>query len=292
MLRYIENAGGEAFLNSIIDNIPLNIFIKDAKELRYVLMNRYAEELLGIPREQLLGKTDHDLFPREVAEQAIREDREVFARGVILEDPEDIVVIPGQGERIFHTRKVPLHDKEGMPIALLGLAEDVTERKRAEEASRQELVLRETQKALLELIRQLSTPVLPIHDGILVVPLVGQMDSARSAQLTEGLLSGIERHRAQTVLIDVTGVSVIDAAVADDLLRTTRAASLLGATCVLVGVAPDVARALVELGVDLAGLITKRDLQAGIGYALARQSKGIVDRGARAPAREPPAPTG
>lgn len=131
---------------------------------------------------------------------------------------------------------------------------------------------------LLETVRELSTPVIPVHDGVLVLPLVGTIDSLRSAQVMDSLLTAIQKDRASVVIIDITGVPVVDTGVADHLLRSTRAAALLGAKCVLVGVAPAVAQTLVQLGVDLGDLVIRSNLQAGISYALERLGRGAARR--------------
>jgi anti-anti-sigma regulatory factor/transcriptional regulator with GAF, ATPase, and Fis domain len=137
------------------------------------------------------------------------------------------------------------------------------------------------QARLLETVRALSTPVIPVHDGILVLPLVGMIDTPRSAQVMESLLGAIQRDRASFVIIDVTGVPAVDTAVADHLLRSARATALLGARCVLVGVSPAVAQTLVALGVDLGALETRSNLQAGISYALGQLDRGGSGLGAR-----------
>lgn len=124
------------------------------------------------------------------------------------------------------------------------------------------------QARLLETVRQLSTPVIPVHDGVLVVPLVGMVDASRSAMIMESLLHAIQKERASVVILDITGVPAVDAGVAGHIVRSVRAASLLGAECVLVGVSPAVAHTLVELGVELGALVTRRNLQSGISYAL------------------------
>lgn len=126
----------------------------------------------------------------------------------------------------------------------------------------------ETQTRLLEMVRELSTPVIPIHQGILALPLVGTIDSIRSAQILEVLLDAIVRAQASVVIVDVTGVPLVDSGVADHLLKAIRAASLLGARCVLSGISPVVAQTVVQLGVDLSAVVTCRNLQAGIAYAL------------------------
>ncbi len=129
---------------------------------------------------------------------------------------------------------------------------------------------------LIEVLRELGTPVLPIHDGILVMPLIGHLDSSRGEHLMDDLMLAITRHQAQVVLIDITGVSIVDTSVANMLIQTTRAAALLGAKCLLVGVSAAVSRTLVQLGVNLAQVSTKRDLQAGLVYALKHRGYAIV----------------
>jgi len=132
------------------------------------------------------------------------------------------------------------------------------------------------QARLLETVRELSTPVIPVHDGVLVLPLVGMMDSSRSAMLMESLLNAVQKERASVVIIDITGVPTVDTGVANHVMRSARAAALLGAQCVLVGVSPAVAQTMVQLGVDLGDLVTRRNLQSGISYALE-----LLERGAR-----------
>lgn len=139
----------------------------------------------------------------------------------------------------------------------------------------------ENQALLLATVRELSTPVIPVLGGVLVVPLVGTLDTTRSAQVMEALLDAIQREKAEVVIIDVTGVPTVDTGVANHLLRTTRAAALLGAQCVLVGMSPVVAQTVVQLGVDLAGLETRSNLQAGISYALSRRGLEIRPAGQR-----------
>ncbi len=126
----------------------------------------------------------------------------------------------------------------------------------------------ETQNRLLQTVRELSTPVIPVHDGILVVPLVGTIESTRSVQVMESLLHSIQRERAWVVILDITGVPMVDTHVANHLLRSARAAALLGAKCVLVGISPVVARTMVDLGLDFGTIVTRNNLQAGIAYAL------------------------
>lgn len=149
----------------------------------------------------------------------------------------------------------------------------------SEELYRCQAQLKEAQlaeKRLHQALRELGTPVLPIHDGVLVLPLIGHLDSARGMHLLEDLLEAIQRHRADVVLIDITGVSLVDTSVANSLIQATRAAALLGTRCMLVGVSAAVARTLVQLGIELHQVDTRRDLQAGIALALKQRGFAIV----------------
>ncbi len=125
------------FLDSIVENLPNMIFVKDAEELRFVLFNRAAEELIGHPREAMLGKNDYDLFPAEQAEFFIRKDREVLAGGELVDIAEEPIHTLNQGTRILHTQKIPIHGEDGQPRFLLGISEDITEKREGERRLRQ-----------------------------------------------------------------------------------------------------------------------------------------------------------
>lgn len=151
-----------------------------------------------------------------------------------------------------------------------------------QEVSRLESQLSELKAAveektqLLEMIRQASTPIAPVVRGILVVPLVGMFDAFRAELLTEKLLREIVRMRAHVVILDITGVPVFDHDAAQLIPRLSHTIRLLGAEMILVGLSPQIARAIVELGVDLAGLRTLGTLQDGLALALRRRRLKIA----------------
>lgn len=134
----------------------------------------------------------------------------------------------------------------------------------------------EEKTQLLELIRQASTPIAPVVDGILVVPLVGVFDAFRAEILTEKLLQSVTTARARVVILDITGVPVFDAEAAQLVIRLAQAVRLLGSEMMLVGVSSEIARTIVELGVDLKGLKTLGTLQTGLAQALAVRRLKIV----------------
>ncbi len=124
-------------------------------------------------------------------------------------------------------------------------------------------------------IRELSTPILPLYEGILVLPLVGAIDSFRASQMMERLLTTIAERQADIVILDITGVPVIDTAVANYLLQTARAAQLIGAHVILVGIGPEIAQTMVQLGVDVSSIEVGATLQSGIDLALRRMGRAI-----------------
>jgi len=123
-----------------------------------------------------------------------------------------------------------------------------------------ERIIRQQQEA----IRELSTPVLPVRERLLILPIIGIIDPQRARQLTEQLLQGIRRNRAKVVVMDLTGVPSVDAAVANHLVHTVEAARLLGADVIVTGLSPGLAQTLVTIGVDLGRIFTVGDLRGGL----------------------------
>ena len=137
-----------------------------------------------------------------------------------------------------------------------------------------ERVIRQQQDA----IRELSTPVLPVRERLLILPIIGVLDSERARQLTEQLLTGIRTHRAKVVVIDITGAPDVDATVANHLVQTVDASRLMGASVIITGLSPTIAQTLVTLGLDLSKMNTIGDLQGGLeeaerllGYTVTRE---------------------
>ncbi|KAB8332308.1 PAS domain S-box protein [Scytonema tolypothrichoides VB-61278] len=159
-----------------------------------------------------------------------------------------------------------LRDTSGTITGTGAIVRDLSADLRAEEErlALQEQVITAQQAAL----RELSTPLIPVADDVVVMPLIGSVDSTRAQQVIETLLEGVSATRARTAILDITGVIVVDTQVANSLVRAAQAVKLLGATVVLTGIRPEVAQTLVQLGVDLSGIITRGSLKDGISYAL------------------------
>jgi rsbT co-antagonist protein RsbR len=185
------------------------------------------------------------------------------------------------GERIFRAYEDDPHRALKCFFSLMklvyldiGLAIDtyITQRERT---------IKQQQKAILEL----STPVLQVREGILILPIIGVVDSQRARQLTEHLLLAIRSARAKVVVVDITGVPAVDTHVANHLVQTVEASRLMGATAIVTGLSAEVAQTLVTLGLELAKLNTVGDLQGGIEEAERLLGYKLVQNGA-APALE------
>ncbi|HEU4410471.1 MAG TPA: PAS domain-containing protein [Polyangiaceae bacterium] len=167
----------------------------------------------------------------------------------------------------FLFRGQALWDDAGRATRMAGSLSDVTARKRAEEALKQQLELTQRQR---EAIRVLSTPLIEVWDGVLMVPVLGTLDPARAQEMTQSLLGAVSRTGCHDVIIDLTGVTSIDGATADHVIRIVDSIRLLGARGIVVGIRPQVARAIVSSGVDLSRVTTLGNLRDALAYCLRR----------------------
>src|SRR5689334_18758661 len=145
-----------------------------------------------------------------------------------------------------------------------------------------ERIIRQQQEA----IRELSTPVLQVRERLLILPIIGVLDSQRARQVTEQLLRGIRHNRAKVVVVDITGVPTIDQTVANHLVKTVEASRLMGASVIITGLSAEIAQTLVTIGVDLSKMNAVGDLQGGIEEAELLLGYKVIST-AEAPTQEP-----
>lgn len=231
--------------------------------------NRGAERIYGYSREEALGRDLHALL--HTAGEVEEGRRRLLADG--FWDGELTHTCRDGRQVIVATRWVLKRDPAGGALAVLKIDTDITARKQAEEAEarRQDEIIRAQAVAIAEL----STPLIPITDEILVMPLIGMLDSMRAQQVMQSMLAGLANGRGKFVILDITGVPVVDTAVANALLRAAQAARLLGAEVILTGIRPEVAQTLVNLQADFTHLITRGTLQSGIAHALGRGQRRL-----------------
>ncbi|MDW8144823.1 MAG: PAS domain S-box protein [Roseiflexaceae bacterium] len=217
---------------------------------------------LILPPEAFLNKKVADVLPPHLAELTLN-CMEALKRTHEMQTYEYQVVIDDQ-LRDFEARMVLSNND------ILVLSRDITKQKRAERERQamQEQIIQAQQAAL----RELSTPLVPIADGVVAMPIIGTIDTMRAQQIMEVLLQGIADHSADIAILDITGVKVVDTQVAGALIRAAQAARLLGAQVVLTGISPEIAQTLVHIGAEMREMVAKPTLQQGIAYALEQRA--------------------
>jgi rsbT co-antagonist protein RsbR len=245
-------------VTDVFEAMPDGIVVSD-QEGRIVFVNRQIEALSGYPRGELIGSLVDMLVPADrrpghrrhrMAYQAAPVPR---AMGADL----DIRLRRKDGSEIaVDIALSPMRAEAGE--IFVAVVRDDTERREVEAR------LRRQRDEILEL----STPVIQVWDKVLVLPIIGTLDSARAARLTEGLLQHIAEQQAEVIILDISGVPTIDTQVAQHLLRTVQAATLMGATSILCGVRPETAQAIVHLGIDLGQLRSRNALRDALQLAI------------------------
>lgn len=222
-------------------------------EGKIIFANPAWEEILGHPLSDIEGRAVADfIHPEDLQEVEAAAAKLVNAGGKAIRYESRWRHKDGSYRLLEWSVSAIFEEKR-----TYAFARDITERRR------DEALIRHQEASLLAL----STPLIPISNDVLVMPLIGSVDSRRAEQVLETLLHGVANRSANVVILDVTGVTVIDTQVADTLVRAARAVGLLGAKVILTGVRPEVAQTLITLGVDLTGIITCATLQSGIARA-------------------------
>lgn len=256
----------ETLLRVVLDNTPGLVHAKDL-DGNYLLVNRQFADLFQLTPDALVGLRDEALIGPDMAAEMRAHDRQVIDSNQML--VREIETDPEYGSRIFEEIKFPIYDTSGQLIGTGGISTDITERRRADlDRARLQQEVINAQQAML---RELSTPLIPLADGLVIMPLIGAIDSNRAQQVIESLLHGVDQNHADTVILDITGVPIVDTQVAAALIQAAQAVKLLGAQVILTGIRPEIAQTLVGLGVDLSRIQTQGSLQAGINAVLRRK---------------------
>lgn len=252
-------------MHTVMNHLPDLVYAKDT-ESNFIFGNKALAKLMGTATpEELIGKNDFAFFSEELASKYYNDERRLIESGEAMLNIEERTEDAEGNEGWLLTSKVPVRNEKGEIIGFVGIGRDITQRKRADELARQQ---REIIEAQQQALREVSTPIIPIMDQIIVIPLIGEVDTSRARDITRALLAGITRYRAKVVILDITGVPIVDTGVADHLNKTIQAARLKGARTVVTGISDAIAETVVDLGIDWSGVETLRDLQSGLVFAL------------------------
>jgi len=265
--RTAASAGVSAvFLQAVIDSfIDAIITIDDRGTVES--FNPAAARIFGYAADEVIGNNVNMLMPEPYAGEHDGYLRNYHETGKAR--------IIGIGREVAGLRK----DGTAFPLDLavtemrigkqkkfVGIIRDISERKQAED-----LIERQSQSLL-----ELSTPVIRIWDRIVLLPLIGVIDTARAQQIIENLLDAIVADEATMAIVDVTGVLIMDTIVAQHLLKTVNAAGMLGAKVIITGIRPEIAQTLTKLNVDFANIRTCSSLRMGMAEALAIVGKQVI----------------
>jgi len=220
--------------------------------------NPAAQRLKGYRAEEIIGQHFSRFYPAEDIQRG-KPEHELRTAAAEGRFEDEGWRVRKDGSRFFANVIVTaLRDKDGELRGFGKITRDITDRKQA-----QEVISKQAQ-----LIMEMSTPVVQIWDGVVVVPLIGSLDTQRAQRLTEGLLQRIVETGSPVALLDITGVPTIDTKTAQHLIETIAAVRLLGGTVILTGIRPAIAQTLVHLGIDLKSVISRSSLASGLRYAL------------------------
>ncbi len=267
-------------------------------------VNAATEAVVGYRRDELVG-TDFSAYFTE-PERAEAGYQRVFREGQVQDYALEIRHRDGHVTPVLYNATV-YRDESGEVAGVFAAARDITELKRAQEQAqqyqehledmvqsrtaelarlnqelqdqivasvrRQEIIQRQAKEIL-----EISTPIMQVWEGVVVAPLIGMLDSERTQRFMEVLLEGIVATRSPIALIDISGVPAIDTQTAQNLTDTINAVRLLGAQVVLTGVRPQIAQAMVHLGVELPGIVTRSSLEAGLRVALGMLNAEVVQK--------------
>lgn len=302
-----EKFATESWLfRTLMSSVPDWIYFKD-RASRFIMACDAVAKSFGLESaEEMVGKSDFDFFTEEHARPAYADEQKIVESGeaITLEEKE---TRPDGSVGWVLTTKMPLR-RDGEIVGTFGISKDISERKLAEDELKQlaatleshvadrtvqlenEIAEREKSEqervrlqqevitAQKQAIQELATPIIPIMEGIIVMPLIGHIDSQRASDTMRALLAGISQHRANLVILDITGVPFMDTGIANHLNKTIQAARLKGTQVMVTGMSDVVAETIVDLGIDWRAIETLRDLQSGFRKALRLQGFAISKR--------------
>jgi len=257
-------------LQLLVDSIKDYAIIMLDPHGTVISWNPAAERLKGWSAEEIIGQHFSRFYPPEDVEQG-KTDMELRMAAQDGRFEDEGWRVRKDGSRFWANVIVtPLRHRDGRLLGFGKVTRDLTERRNAEEK-----IKRQAQ----EIVEMAAVPVVQVWQGIVLVPLIGTLDSQRTQQLMERLLNKVTESSSPVALVDITGVPAIDTQTAQHLIEAIAAVRLLGSEVVLTGVRPSIAQTLVHLGIDLTNVTTRSSLSAGLRRALEMLDLKIVPKG-------------
>jgi rsbT co-antagonist protein RsbR len=247
----------------IVEALPVGLHLyqlDDRERLIFLGANSAADQILGVDNSRYIGLPIEQAFP-PLAQTEIPDRYRQAARDGLMWQTDQVMY---EDETISGAYKVYVF--QSAPGSAVVAFLDVTERMQTEQE--RERLQQQIIEAQRQALQELSTPIIPVMEGIIVMPLVGGIDTNRSRDLMRSLLEGISRYQAKVAILDITGVPLVDSGVAQHLDRTIQAARLKGTRTLITGVSEAVAETIVDLGIDWSGIETLSNLQTGLMVAL------------------------
>jgi len=251
----VFKAADAALREEILNQIPTIVMAVD-KDYRITYINDAALKLTGKSREELLGCKCYDISHSSHCKTDACCMRRSMAQEKPFSDRNEITVNNVKTPIEYFT--VPLRNEEHEVVGGLEFAVDITEQVIYEER------LREQSRT----IREMSTPTIKLWEGVLVLPVVGVIDTMRAQHMMESMLTKIGETYSKVIILDIQGVAAVDTAVANHLIKITKATKLMGCECILSGISPAVAQTIIQLGIDMESIKTKSTLSDALAEAL------------------------
>jgi len=251
----VFKAADAALREQILDQIPSIVMAVD-KDFRVTYMNEAGKKLLGKREEEILGCKCCDVANSTHCNTSSCCMKKAIENEKPFSDRTESNV---NGRKVpVEYYAVPLYNEEHKVIGGLEFAVDITE----------QIVYEERLREQSRTIREMSTPTIKLWEGVLVLPVVGVIDTMRAQHMMESMLTKIGETYSKVIILDIQGVAAVDTAVANHLIKITKATKLMGCECILSGISPAVAQTIIQLGIDMESIRTKSTLSDALAEAL------------------------
>ncbi|KYF75103.1 anti-anti-sigma factor [Sorangium cellulosum] len=256
----------ELILRTVTQTLPIVVWAIDREGI-FTFHEGKGVESAGLREGELIGKNVFEYY-------ADSDGRADLERALAGEETHSENTTHGA---FWENWEIPIRDEQGEVYAVVGFTLDISPAKRTEQELRSKLELIERQQ---QVIRDLSTPIIQVWEGVLTLPMIGVVDSQRTAEIMDTLLEAIVRMGARYAILDLTGVEMVDTKTASYLIELVRAIRLLGAEGIVTGIRSNVAQTIVSLGLDLSSITTLGNLRAALQHCIRQMARERAASGA------------